>query len=110
MAKIGEFSGHIPQEHPDPKKEMVEAARNFRQYLDDFNTTKDEEVKKHDMDRMVREMHLMDDLSKFVDKKETRVQEQRVSKDFSLYHQNPSNENYNVLEHDLNVLRESLEH
>ncbi len=107
--KVGETSGQ-PGQPINPNKEMVEAARNFRQYLDDYNNTRDNSVKKHDMDKMVREMHLMDDLSKFVDRKETRNIEQKVSKDFSIYHQNPSKENYNVLEHDLNVLRESLEH
>lgn len=110
MTKIGEYSHSMPGKPVNPEKDMVESARKFRQAMDHFHTTNDVDSKKHDMDSMVREMHLMDDLSHFVNKKETRVQEEKVSKDFSIYHLNPSKENYNALEHDLNTLRESLEH
>ncbi|HSW73504.1 MAG TPA: hypothetical protein VLG44_08890 [Chlamydiales bacterium] len=107
--KVGVSSG-LPHEPVKPNKAMVEAARNFRESLDNFNNTKDNKVKKHDMDRMVREMDVIESLGQSIDRKETRVLAQKVSKDFILYHKNPSKENYNVLEHDLNVLRESLEH
>jgi len=107
--KVGESSG-LPHEPVKPNMEMVEAARNFRESLDNFNNTKDKKVKQRDMDRMVREMDVINSLGKSLDRKETRVLAQKVSRDFSIYHQNPSKENYNVLEHDLNVLRESLEH
>lgn len=108
MTKVGEGSSYpIPHK---PEEELKKSTSNFKKYLDEFHKAEEQDSKQHAIDRMGTEMTLMDVAGQSASKKEVRVQEGKVSDDFKAFQEDPSESNSQVLQHDLNTLRESLEH
>ena len=109
MTKIGEGS-YQPPEIPKPENELKSSAMQFKTLMEEYKNADEDKAKKHLVDRMGKEMSLMDAAAQGSSKKEIRVQEEKVSDDFKNFQQNPSSPVSETLEHDLNTLRESLEH
>ncbi len=107
IMKVGEGNSPKPITASTPENDLKSSAIQFKKSFEEYQKVPDS--KKHAMDRMQREIGLMDASSVAATKKEVRVQEQKVSFDFQIFQKNPSKENAAILEHDLNTLRESLE-
>jgi len=107
MTKIGEGKFH-PPEPQKPEQDLKACAEKFRKYLGDYKLADTPTDKKLAQERMKSELSLMD-LAAENAKKKTRVQEQKVAKDFKFFEVNPSPTNLEALEHDLNTLKESLD-
>lgn len=109
MTKVGEGSTG-PVKPPSPEEELKKSVGNFKQYMKEYNDSDMPDDKQHSIDQMASEMTLMDVAGQSATKKEIRVQEQKVAKDFEAFQENPNDTNSNVLQHDINTLGESLEH
>jgi len=108
MAKIGEGRPEMPKQ-PEHMAEMQKCVRHFREHLKEYDKAATERDKAIAKDRMSGELSLMDVVAAEL-KKETRVQEGKLSQDFQVFEKNPSENNRDVLEQDLTTLDESLHH
>lgn len=109
MVKVGEGGG-APKSAPMPEKELKNSVAHFKKAFSEYQKEMADAQKTRAMEQMQKQISIMDIAGENVKRKETRVQEQKVSSDFQAFQQDPSEENAAILEHDLNTLRESLEH
>jgi|GEM_PF-5464269 len=107
--KVGEGKNPAPSGGPNPAADLQKGIQTFRQCLREHEKAMTSEEKGNSQRRMQSTMSIMDFAAQGM-KKETRVQEQKVRKDYDVFQQNPSKDNASILEHDLNTLNESLKH
>lgn len=106
MSKIGEGKFQPPPS-PDPKKDLEGSVQKFNQYLQDFKQAQGPQEKEVAKNRMTDTLSLMD-LAAQQARKEAKVREEKLSKDFQTFKENPSSDNLDALEQDLNNLKDSL--
>lgn len=109
MVNLDESSRQKPLSSA-PEKDLKTSTMQFQKAFKDYQTEEADDQKKHALDRMKNQLSLMDLAGKSSNKKEVRVQEQKVAFDFQVFKENPTDQNTEILDHDLNTLRESLEH
>ncbi len=107
MAKVGE--GAVPSKQPDPNQNLSKSVQKFDQYLSEYDKSQKKGDKDLALSRMSNQLSLMDVAAEQA-KKEMRVQEEKVKKDFEAFQKSPTKNNEGVLKHDLNTLKESMRH
>lgn len=109
MTKVGKKGAPKPKPL-SPEEQLKKSVGNFKHYLNEYDQAVTSQDKTLVKDKMSSELSLMDVVSEGAKKKETRVCEQKLSKDFKLFQQQPNERNEDVIKQDVTTLGESLEH
>lgn len=105
MKKVGQ--GHIPPHMPSAKKyhKMLEQeAKKFLRALESYNRSSGEEEKNRLRATMDMHLGLIESSVNELKRAGIHKQEEKLKKDFRLYLETPTSQNYAVLRHDLTTL------
>ncbi len=107
--KIGQDHG-IPGKPEKAEDELKNSALVFRQYLIAYNDSTTQEEKDRILNRMEEVLSSMNAVVGNAVKKEVRIQESKVAKDFYALQESENSDTADILAQDLNTFLESLEH